>query len=350
MTYETALLPISEDSILLASRLIASGQVVAFPTETVYGLGADGLNAEAVRRIFNAKQRPADNPLILHVAAIEAAYPLCHWTNEAEQLAKAFWPGPLTMLLKKQDIVPDITTAGLHTVALRMPSHPAALQLIEASHAPIAAPSANLSGRPSPTCAQHVFEDMQGRIPLILDGGECRVGLESTVLDISGQVPTIFRPGAVTAEQVAMVLGECAVAPSIMRPLIEGESAPSPGMRHRHYAPKARMTLVKGPPSAVARYINTQYDECENACILAFEEHLPLYGERRTQSMGTSAQEAAHRLFYLLRDMDTQGIRRIFAETLPETGLGLAVMNRMTRAAAFDIITIEDSTKEEETL
>lgn len=341
MTYETALLPINEDSIQLATQFIATGQVVAFPTETVYGLGADGLNADAVRRIFEAKRRPADNPLILHIASIQDAYPLCHWTKEAEELAKAFWPGPLTMLLKKKDSVPQITTAGLATVALRMPSHPAALLLLQACRTPIAAPSANLSGRPSPTSAQHVLEDMTGRIPLILDGGDCQVGLESTVLDMSGKVPTIFRPGAITGQQVAMVLGECEIAPSVMRPLTEHEHAPSPGMRHRHYAPKARMTLVKGTPEQVATYINAQYDQQQDACILAFEEHLPLYGKRQVESMGTSAEEAAHKLFYLLRDMDTRGIHRIFAETLPETGLGLAVMNRMARAAAFDIITID---------
>ena len=338
--FETALLPVDESSISLAARLLREGQVVAFPTETVYGLGADGLNEQAVKRIFAAKNRPADNPLILHIAAIEDAYPLCQWTSQAQELAQAFWPGPLTMLLSRKSLVPGITTAGLPTVALRMPAHPAALALIKAAGIPIAAPSANLSGRPSPTSAMHVYEDMLGRVPLILDGGECQVGVESTVLDMSGDVPTIYRPGAVTGEQIAMVAGECKVAPSVMRPLSENESAPSPGMRHRHYAPKARMTLVKGATAQVAAYINQQIDQGENACILAFEEHLPLYGARDAESLGHTAQDAAQRLFYLLRDMDTRGISRIYAETLPETGLGLAVMNRMARAAAFDIITV----------
>ena len=338
----TRLLKGSTRSVFDAAALIRAGQVVAFPTETVYGLGANALDADAVARIFSAKERPADNPLIVHIAAVEEAFPLCHWTPDAQTLAQAFWPGPLTMLLKKKPIIPPITTAGLQTVAVRMPSHPLALALIKASGCPIAAPSANRSSRPSPTTAMHVLEDMSGRIPMILDGGPSSVGVESTVLDMSGDTPTIFRPGAVTCEQITMVLGECCVSDSVLRPVPATQNAPSPGMRHKHYAPKARMTLVKGDANRVAQYIASRYDRDENAAILAFEEHVPLYGARHTQSLGKDAMDAAHRLFYLLRGMDLGGITRIYAETLPENGLGLAVMNRMARAAGFDVVNADN--------
>lgn len=337
---ETVWAPFSEEAVEKAAALLRAGEVVAFPTETVYGLGGNGLDPTAVQRIFAAKERPNDNPLILHIADIAEAEPLCHVSDAARTLAEAFWPGPLTILLPKKPIVPDTTTAGLSSVALRLPRHPAALALIRAAKCPIAAPSANRSGKPSPTTARHVYHDMQGRIPMILDGGECEVGVESTVLDMTGEVPTILRPGRITAEQVAMVLGECRVADSVMRPLKENESAPSPGMRHRHYAPQGRMTLVKGDPDKVAAYIRNAYDAEQKACILAFEEHIVSYPDRVVKSMGQDAEDAAHRLFYLLRELDECGCPRIFAETLPETGLGLAVMNRMARAAAFDIVTL----------
>lgn len=337
---ETVWATFDERSVKKAAELIQAGEVVAFPTETVYGLGGNGLDPAAVKRIFAAKERPNDNPLILHIADWADARPLCHVSDAAHTLAQAFWPGPLTMLLPKKPVVPDAATAGLPSVALRLPSHPAALALIRAAGCPIAAPSANRSGKPSPTTAAHVFHDMQGRIPMILDGGECEVGVESTVLDMTGEAPTILRPGRVTAEQVAMVLGECRVADSVMRPLLENEAAPSPGMRHRHYAPQGKMTLVKGEPGKVAAYIRNAYDAEDTACILAFEDHIVSYPGRVVKSMGKSAEDAAHRLFYILRELDESGCPRIFAETLPENGLGLAVMNRMARAAAFDIVTL----------
>lgn len=337
---ETVWAAFNEESVQKAAEWIRKGEVVAFPTETVYGLGGNGLDPDAVQRIFAAKERPNDNPLILHIADIQEAEPLCHVSGAARALAAAFWPGPLTMLLPKKPVVPDATTAGLPSVALRLPNHPAALALIKAAGCPIAAPSANRSGKPSPTSASHVYHDMQGRIPMILDGGDCEVGVESTVLDMTGEVPTILRPGRISAEQVAMVLGECRVADSVMRPLLENEAAPSPGMRHRHYAPQGKMTLVKGEPGKVAAYIRSAYDAEDAACILAFEEHIVSYPGRVVKSMGRSAEDAAHRLFYLLRELDECGCPRIFAETLPETGLGLAVMNRMARAAAFDIVTL----------
>jgi L-threonylcarbamoyladenylate synthase len=337
---ETKVLPCSQENILQAARLIQKGKLIAFPTETVYGLGGDGLNPKAVKAIFEAKGRPQDNPLILHVDTLEKAKDICHFHETADTLAKAFWPGPLTLILPKKPIVPAAVTAGLTSVAVRCPEHPAALRLLKACSNPVAAPSANVSGRPSPTTARHVFEDLNGKIPLILDGGACTFGLESTVLDLTGAVPTVLRPGAVTPQQIAMVVGACDVAASVMRPLEEGEAAPSPGMKHRHYAPKGRMLLVNGMPEKVAEEICRRYDQKERACILAFEPNLAYYGDRRVQSLGEDAKSAAHLLFYLLRKMDEEKVQLILCETLPQTGFALAVMNRMARAASFQIINV----------
>ena len=336
----TEILKADDVSLRKAALLLSQGKVVAFATETVYGLGGHALNEEAVYEIFAAKQRPADNPLIVHIDQKEQAFLLCHWNKTAESLANAFWPGPLTLLLPKKSIVPDIVTAGLPTVAIRLPSHPAAQALLRACGFPLAAPSANRSGRPSPTTAEHVYEDLNGRIPLILDGGSCEVGLDSTVLDLSSETPTILRPGAVTAEQIAMVTGSCDVAPSVMRPLLAGEHAPSPGMRHRHYAPNGRLTLVYGDAPAAANEISRLYDTAGNARILAMHANLPLYGDRLVSDLGSDAATAAHRLFYLLRAFDEQDVDQIFCETLPASGLGLAVMNRLARAAEFNIINV----------
>jgi L-threonylcarbamoyladenylate synthase len=259
-------------------------------------------------------------------------------------LMNAFWPGPLTLLLPKKDAVPDETTAGLQTVAVRMPSHPVASRLINACGCPIAAPSANMSGRPSPTSASHVMEDMSGRIPLILDGGECDVGLESTVLDMTNEIPVILRPGGVTPEMIAGVLGAVETAGSILTPLEPGEAAPSPGMRHRHYAPAGQMTLVSGRPENVLRVMAARYDESvregRKACILAFTEHIKQLGERRICDIGSihSANEVASKLFDVLRRMDQEDIESIFCEVMEASGLGLAIMNRLNRAASFHFL------------
>ena len=335
---ETLCLPAGEESLRFASMLLQKGQVVAFPTETVYGLGASALNADAVRAIFDAKDRPADNPLIVHVAERKQLDGLCAVTDTARKLMDAFWPGPVTMLLMKTSAIPDVTTAGLPSVAVRCPRHPVALSLLRECGLPIAAPSANRSGRPSPTSAAHVYEDMRGRIPLILDGGPCQVGVESTVVDLTGDVPCVLRPGAVTAEEIAAVVGQCTVAPSVMRPLKEGEQAPSPGMRHRHYAPKAKMTVFIGADKAVAEEIIRRYDAAENAAILAHAGAMALYGSRRVYSLGDTPQEAAQLLFRRLREMDGLGVSLILAQGWKAEGKALAVMNRMARAAAFDLI------------
>lgn len=330
--------PADEQSIQTAATLLTEGQLVAFPTETVYGLGADALNEAAVRNIFAAKERPADNPLIVHVAEKSQLEKLCHVTADAEKLMDAFWPGPLTILLEKKPAVPDVTTAGLPSVAVRCPDHPVALALLKESRVPVAAPSANRSGRPSPTTAEHVYEDMNGRIAMILKGGDCRVGVESTVLDMTGNVPCILRPGAVTREMVAKVLGNCTVADSVMRPLKEGEAAPSPGMKHRHYAPKAGMTVYIGDHDKVIAEICRRYDENENAVILALEKDMPAFGSRHALSIGTSPEETAHLLFRRLRETDEMGVALVLAQGWEGEEMVLAVMNRMARAAAFDVV------------
>ncbi|MBR4539628.1 MAG: threonylcarbamoyl-AMP synthase [Clostridia bacterium] len=337
---ETLCVPAQEQTLRQAAELLRQGQVVAFPTETVYGLGANALDEAAVRAIFAAKERPADNPLIVHVADRSQLKGLCEVTETAEKLMDAFWPGPLTMLLKKTERIPAVTTAGLPSVAVRCPRHPVALALLRQCGLPIAAPSANRSGRPSPTTAQHVYEDMVGRIPMILDGGSCQVGVESTVADLTGEIPCVLRPGAVTAEDIAAVAGACRVADSVMRPLKEGEAAPSPGMRHRHYAPKAKMTVYIGSDQAVAKAICNRYDEAENAAILAHTSAIPLFGSRRVFDLGDTPEEGARLLFQRLREMDEAGRGLILAQGWKPEGKALAVMNRMARAAAFDLVQV----------
>ena len=335
----TLCLPATEENIRLGGRLLSEGQLVGFPTETVYGLGANALDEAAVRSIFAAKGRPQDNPLIVHVAGKEDAFPLCHVTPLAEKLMDAFWPGPLTLVMPKKDIVPHATCAGLDSVGVRCPDHPVALALIQAAKVPVAAPSANTSGKPSPTRAKHVFEDMQGKIPLILDGGDCTVGVESTVLSVTGDIPVILRPGKVTQQDIAAVAGDCKVADSVMRPLRENESAPSPGMKHRHYAPEGKMTIVQGRDEAqVVSLLKAMYDENENACILCRENLITAFDERRVFSLGNTPEDTARILFAALRDMDDMKVSRILCQGWDTGGVGLAVMNRMARAAAFDII------------
>ncbi len=332
------------ESIERAAGLIRAGALVAFPTETVYGLGANGLDSQAVHRIFEAKGRPADNPLILHVSRLDDVLPLISGPlpDNARLLADAFWPGPLTMVLPKSALVPDAVSAGLDTVAVRMPSHPAAMKLIEKAGVPVAAPSANRSGRPSPTRAEHVLEDMDGRIDMVLDGGPCQVGLESTVVDMTGETPRILRPGGVTPEMIEQALGAVRVDESAMRPLREGETARSPGMKYRHYAPNGRLTIVRGGKDEVARAIAELYDGAvtrgEKCAILASSAER--YGARRARPLGETPEAAAAALFQALREMDGDGIERIFAEAVDTAGVGLAVMNRLGRAAAFDILDV----------
>ena len=327
---------------LSGAEIIRAGGLVAFPTETVYGLGANGLDGRAVDRIFEAKGRPNDNPLILHVAEKEDAFRL--WAGEppfARTLMDTFWPGPLTLIYYRSDMVPDQVTAGLDTVAVRMPDSEAARALIAASGVPIAAPSANLSGKPSPTTAEHVLQDMDGRIPLVLDGGPCRYGVESTVLSLVG-VPTILRPGAITKEMLAAVLGEVALSPSILAPLAAGEKAASPGMKYKHYAPDAQVLVVVGEPQAAAARLSALYDgfaaQGKRAFIAATREALPYYGDRRCALMGTRQDPTTlcSRLFALLRELDSRA-DVILCEGVGTESTGLAFMNRLLRAAGFRV-------------
>ncbi len=342
----TRILPPTDAAIAEAAALIRAGELVAFPTETVYGLGADGLNREAITKIFQAKGRPGDNPLILHISALDQIAPLiaCELSPVAKKMADAFWPGPLTMIFPKSARVPENVSAGLSTVAIRFPAHPDAQRLIAAAETPIAAPSANRSGKPSPTTANHVFEDMDGRIPLILDGGECLVGVESTVVDMTGSVPHILRPGGITAEQIAQVAGASEVDSAVMRPLAEGEKPRSPGMAHRHYAPNGQLTVFTGDSDRVIQRIQSEYD-CAKAngsrpLILSMEAHVASYGDRRIESLGADETAMAHRLFALLRDADHMEADVLFAEGVEAKGVGLAVMNRLGRAAAFHIVEV----------
>ena len=344
---QTQLLPVTAESLAQAGERIRAGQLVAFPTETVYGLGANSLDADAVRRIFEAKGRPGDNPLIAHISAIEQLAPLIAVAPSpaAKALMAAYWPGPMTLIFPKSDAVPDAVTAGLDTVAVRFPAHPAARALIDAAGVPIAAPSANRSGRPSPTTARHVLADMDGRIPLILDGGACEVGLESTVIDVTGDEPRILRPGGVTREMIAAVAGSAGVDPAVLRPLKEGERPRSPGMKYRHYAPKGDLTIVQGEADAVIDHICALYDaalrEGKRPLILALDGHLPAYGQRRALSLGVDAAAMAHFIFDRLREADDLGANALFSEAVPTEGVGLAVMNRLGRAAAFHIVNAE---------
>ena len=348
----TRILAPDEESLQLASDLLHQGQLVAFPTETVYGLGADAMQEEAVRGIFAAKGRPADNPLIVHVFEEAQLSAFCTVPESARTLMRAFWPGPLTVLCPKKPCLPDVVTAGLPTVAVRMPSHPVARQLLKISCLPVAAPSANRSGRPSPTLAMHVLQDMDGRIPLILDGGSCDVGLESTVVDVCHGTPTILRPGGITQDMLEKVIGKVNLAPSILRPLKEGEQALSPGMRYRHYAPKGSVTLVDGEESEVLPALRILAEnairEGKSCSVLCFDEHAPALSPLPCHLLGSTAhpEETAHVLFDVLRKLDDEQIECIYSEVMPPVGVGLAVMNRLGRAASFQRISASDVLRE----
>jgi len=342
----TEILTPTNASIEDAAEYIRQGELVAIPTETVYGLGGNALDPVAIEKIFAAKDRPHDNPLIAHISDVSELRPLiaCEVSTAARRMIAAFWPGPLTMIFPRAEKVPAALSAGLDTVSVRLPNHPVARALIRAAGVPIAAPSANSSGRPSPTTAAHVFEDMNGKIPLILNGGACAIGLESTVVDMTGDTPIVLRPGAITAEQIAEVVGASEIDDAVMRPLHEEEKPRSPGMKHRHYAPKGVLTIVTGSAENVSEAISEMYDQAlsdgHHPLIMALSEHIPSYGDRRTESLGGSVEEMAQRIFAVLRNADAMGADILFSEAVEATGLGLAVMNRLGRAAAFHIVEV----------
>ena len=348
----TQILQPTDEAIASAVEILKEGGLVGMPTETVYGLAADAMNEKGVRAIFAAKGRPADNPLIVHVYDPQQAEPLCEISEASRQLMEAFCPGPLTLLMPKKSCILPVVNAGLESVAIRIPSHPVAQKLLRASGMAIAAPSANTSGKPSPTTSAHVLHDLSGIIPLVLEGGECQVGLESTVVDMTREIPTILRPGGVTPEMLLRVLPEVQVADSVLRPLREGEKALSPGMMYRHYAPSGRLVLIRGEETPVAEAITLLYrqarKEGKSARILAFEEHLANYPEGSATSIGSlqKPETVMHSLFSVLRDMDTEGMEQMFGEMLPAEGYGLAIMNRFCRAAAFRVLDAEEILKE----
>lgn len=331
-----------------ACRILQKGGLVAFPTETVYGLGGDAMHPEASAKIYAAKGRPSDNPLIVHIADMDALEDITQSVPEAAvKLADHFWPGPLTMIFPKKEAVPKSTTGGLETVAVRMPSHPVARALIRESGVYIAAPSANTSGRPSPTKAEHVKEDLDGRIDMILDGGAVGIGLESTIVDLSTGVPTILRPGYITGEMLEDVLGEVQVDPAILSQKMNPNIvAKAPGMKYRHYAPKGQMTIIEGDTGKVVdeinRLVKEKTDEGCSVAVIATEETKDAYACANVRSVGSRATEGsiAAGLYDILREMDHIGAEYIYAESFEKDTLGKAIMNRMLKAAAYHVIKV----------
>ena len=340
----TRLLKADEEAIAEAGELLKKGELVAFPTETVYGLGGDAFSAASSKKIYAAKGRPSDNPLIVHIAEVSAAERLSPQLPESfYTLAEAFWPGPLTMIVGKRPEVPAETTGGLDTVAIRLPDHPVALAMIRAGGGYIAAPSANASGRPSPTLAEHVMEDMDGRIPLILDGGEVGIGVESTIVDLSEGKPLILRPGYITAEMLERVLKEpVGTDPALLTPG-QGGRPKAPGMRYRHYAPKGSMQLVEGDSEAVVAEISGRLGKSTKRCgVLCTDETKERYRAEKVISLGSRSDlsSVALHLYRALRELDDAGIEEIYSESFEAEGFGMAVMNRMLKAAGYSVLKV----------
>lgn len=329
-----------------AANIIKKGGLVAFPTETVYGLGADALNPQAVSALFEAKKRPLDNPPIVHVENTNDVHTLAqHVSPKADTLMKEFWPGPLTLVFKRSKAVPDVTVAGLDTVAVRMPQHNVALALIKESGCPIAAPSANLAGKPSPTSAEHVFADLNGRIDAILDGGPTRIGVESTVLDLSVTPAMVLRPGGTPLEALKQVLGDVQLHPFVVAEKeLAVEKTRSPGMKHKHYAPKAPLIVVEGAVSpvmaTVKSLISSYWLQDKRVGVLATAETAWAYEADVVKSLGSrrKVDAMAANLFRLLREFDEENVDVIIAESVPTEGLGLAVMNRLRKASGYNIV------------
>lgn len=343
---KTQLFTNTPENIIKTAEILKNGGLAAIPTETVYGLAADALNGAAVAKIFAAKGRPMDNPLIVHVAEFEdiERFALVREIPEAaKKLAKVFWPGPLTIIMKKGGVIPDEVSAGLNTVAIRLPSHPSARAIIKAADTPLAAPSANLSGSPSPTTAQHVMNDMDGKIDAVFDGGACGVGVESTVITLAEDTPRLLRPGKVTLEELREVLGEVELDSAVLNKLKDGQKAASPGMKYKHYAPKANVILLKCTDDDFINYVN----RCGGSGVAALccDEDVEKLSVKYI-SLGKRNDYEAHaqRLFDSLRRIDGYGNIVTVYTRLPSTdGVGLAVYNRLIRAAGFEVIDLEKS-------
>ena len=375
---------IKDEELGEAAGILRSGGLVAFPTETVYGLGGNALDEDAAGKIYAAKGRPSDNPLIAHVSCMEEVAPLVKEIPEAgRKLMEAFWPGPLTMIFPKSEKVPYGTTGGLDTVAIRMPDDPVANRLIALAGVPVAAPSANTSGRPSPTTADHVWQDMNGRIEMIIDGGPVGIGVESTIVDVSSAVPAVLRPGAITMEMLAEVLGEVSVDPAILGPLSADVRPKAPGMKYKHYAPKADLTLVEpgtgteresgaeqvtgaeqktGADRNTGADPETGLDETQlqamickvrelsrekieagyKVGVICTDESRGCYTDGEVRSIGARKSQAsvAHNLYALLREFDDLGVDYIFSESFPKDHLGQAIMNRLSKAAGYKIVKV----------
>lgn len=330
-----------------AGRLIAAGELVAFPTETVYGLGGDAMHPLAARKIYAAKGRPSDNPLIVHIADFaDMKRVAARLPEQAGKLAEAFWPGPLTMIVEKNDSVPEETTGGLNTVAVRMPEHPVALELIRVSGCLIAAPSANTSGRPSPTEASHVMEDLSGKIAMILDGGPVEIGIESTIIDLTEQVPMILRPGYITRGMLEEVLGEKVMVDPGIIDSGDARKPKAPGMKYRHYAPKAELVIVDGAEDAVVQKINElvhhKKDEGKKTAVIASEETRRRYESDVVLCIGTRSDEnaIAQHLYKILRECDELDVEEIYSESFQTPRIGHAIMNRLLKAAGHTVITV----------
>ena len=334
------------DIINAAGQILKQGGLVAFPTETVYGLGANALDEEAARKTYAAKGRPSDNPLIVHIASLEDLYPITKKVPEkAVVLAEKFWPGPLTMIFEKSELVPHGTTGGLETVAVRMPDNEVALALIRAGGGYVSGPSANKSGRPSPTMARHVLDDLEGRIDMILDGGPVHIGVESTIVDMTVEPPMILRPGAVTKEMLEETVGEVTVDHTILT--ADAKTPPkAPGMKYRHYAPRAEMTVVEGPLEKVVDKIGelaaARENEGHRVGIIATQETMDRYGYENVKCIGTREDEStvAANLYAILREFDDDGTEYIYSEAFASDGIGSAVMNRLLKAAGHHVINV----------
>ncbi len=334
---------LTSENTLQAAQILQSGGLVGIPTETVYGLGANGLDPEAVAKIFQAKGRPQDNPLILHVPEFSWLERYCVELPEtARRLAERFWPGPLTMILFRSELVPDVVTAGLDTVGMRCPAHPLCREVIRLAGVPVAAPSGNTSGRPSPTTARHMLEDMDGKVDAILDGGPCAVGVESTILDLTCAPPRLLRPGGVSLEELEEALGEVVVDPAVTRLMGEGERPRAPGMKYRHYAPRAPVTVITGEAERGAAYIAAHAGPGDG--IICFDEFTRLYegGGSFVVPLGPSEDKAeqARRVFDALRAFDSTQVSQIWAQCPDCEGIGLAITNRLSKAAGFHIINV----------
>ena len=326
----------SED-LKAAAQIILSGGLVVFPTETVYGLGGNGLLADAAKKIYAAKGRPSDNPLIIHIATPIDAEKYAHTSEIYYKLADAFMPGPLTVIMPKKDCIPLSVTGGLETVAVRCPSHPVAHNLIKECGVPIAAPSANISGRPSPTDAKYVIEDMNGRVDMIIDGGECEIGLESTIVKVDGNSLTLLRPGGITYDALCCVCDDVKIAPAVLEKLAENEKPLSPGMKYRHYAPNADFILLDGEENDVLSFMKSE--QKNNCAVLCYDEELKYLDASLSICIGAKndLNTQAKKLFTSLREADKLGAKKIYAHLPTLDGMGLALYNRMIRAAAHTI-------------